>query len=118
MHVITGVATRVQDVDPKTLVDDPPLMSEIGSLFSRTKQIVDEKVDYFGIGDGGRRLSYLKPSQGFICHEASSIVRDCRPLSTLSTLCTLSTLSTLRPLSTLRSLSTLRPLRPLSISYR
>lgn len=109
MHVITGVATRVQDVDPKTLVDDPPLMSEIGSLFSRTKQIVDEKVDYFGIGDGGRRLSYLKPSQGFICHEASSIVRDCRPLRPLSTL---------RPLGTLRSLSTLRPLRPLSISYR
>lgn len=37
----------MQDMDPKTLVDDPPLMAEIGSLFSRTKQIVDEKVDYF-----------------------------------------------------------------------
>ncbi|CAM9707560.1 unnamed protein product [Ascophyllum nodosum] len=33
-----------QDMDPKALVDDPPLMSEIESLFSRTKQIVDEKV--------------------------------------------------------------------------
>ncbi|CAM9775235.1 unnamed protein product [Scytosiphon promiscuus] len=33
-----------QDTDPKVLVDDPPLMAEIDSLFSRTKQIVDEKV--------------------------------------------------------------------------
>lgn len=31
-------------MDPKVLVDDPPLMAEIESLFSRTKQIVDEKV--------------------------------------------------------------------------
>ena len=40
-----GWATMFQDMDPKALVDDPPLMSEIESLFSRTKQIVDEKVD-------------------------------------------------------------------------
>lgn len=33
-----------QDADPKVLVDDPPLMAEIDSLFSRTKQIADEKV--------------------------------------------------------------------------
>ncbi|CBJ32510.1 conserved unknown protein [Ectocarpus siliculosus] len=33
-----------QELDPKVLVDDPPLMAEIDSLFSRTKQIVDEKV--------------------------------------------------------------------------
>lgn len=33
-----------QEVDPKVLVDDPPLMAEIESMFSRTKQIVDEKV--------------------------------------------------------------------------
>ncbi|CAM9785104.1 unnamed protein product, partial [Ectocarpus sp. 6 AP-2014] len=32
-----------QELDPKVLVDDPPLMAEIDSLFSRTKQIVDEK---------------------------------------------------------------------------
>ncbi|CAM9797079.1 unnamed protein product [Ectocarpus sp. 4 AP-2014] len=37
-----------QDLDPKVLVDDPPLMAEIDSLFSRTKQIVDEKARHPG----------------------------------------------------------------------
>lgn len=69
----------MQDVDPKTLVDDPPLMSEIGSLFSRTKQIVDEKVDYFGYR--GRRLSSRESSQELISHEAPFIFQDCRSLS-------------------------------------
>lgn len=39
-----------QEVDPKVLVDDPPLMAEIDSLFSRTKQIVDEKVRESSLG--------------------------------------------------------------------
>lgn len=40
-----------QEVDPKVLVDDPPLMAEIESMFSRTKQIVDEKVRcWVGLG--------------------------------------------------------------------
>lgn len=33
-----------QELDPKVLVDDPPLMAKIESLYARTKQIVDEKV--------------------------------------------------------------------------
>lgn len=49
-----GSVLSLQEVDPNVLVDDPPLMAEIESMFSRTKQIVDEKVlSWVGLGSVG-----------------------------------------------------------------